>query len=74
MTTTLNFETCRPTSRIAEMKRNLFKGKRRISLERAKLYTESYQQTEGATTMIRRAKATVHILDNVAISIRPGEL
>ncbi|KRN27960.1 formate acetyltransferase 2 [Lactobacillus selangorensis] len=56
------------------MKHNLFKQKRQISLERAKLYTESYQQTVGEPTILRRAKATAHILDHVQISIRPGEL
>lgn len=68
------FEIARPISRIDEMKTNLFSGKRQISLERAKLYTESYQATVGLPTIIRRAKATVHILNNVEISIRPGEL
>lgn len=60
--------------RIQRMKDNLFKGKRQISLERALLYTESYQQTEGESTIIRRAKAVAHILANVAISVREGEL
>lgn len=73
-TTTMNFQTARPQSRLEEMKHNLFKQKRQISLERAILYTESYQQTEGEPTIIRRAKAVAHILDNVEISIRPGEL
>jgi pyruvate formate-lyase/glycerol dehydratase family glycyl radical enzyme len=69
-----NYETVRPHSRLSEMKRNLFKKKRQISLERAILYTESYQQTVGEPTIIRRAKATANILDKVKISIRPGEL
>lgn len=60
--------------RIQRMKDNLFKEKRQISLERALLYTESYQQTEGEPTIIRRAKAVAHILTNAAISIREGEL
>lgn len=68
------FETARPASRLNEMKRNLFKQKRQISLERAKLYTASYQATEGESTLMRRAKATAYIMDHVQISIRPGEL
>lgn len=72
--TTPKFETVRPNSRLTEMKKNLFSGKRQISLERAKLYTESYQNTVGEPTILRRAQATVHILDQVKISIRPGEL
>ena len=60
--------------RIQLMKDNLFKEKRQISLERALLYTESYKATEGEPTIIRRAKATAHIMDHVEISIREGEL
>jgi pyruvate formate-lyase/glycerol dehydratase family glycyl radical enzyme len=60
--------------RIQSMKDNLFKEKRQISLERALLYTESYQQTEGLPTIIRRAKAVEYILEHVEISIREGEL
>lgn len=60
--------------RIQRMKANLFKEKRQISLERALLYTESYKETEGLPVILRRAKAVEHILKNVAISIREGEL
>lgn len=60
--------------RIQLMKDNLFKKERQISLERALLYTESYKTTEGEPVIIRRAKATAHIMDNVEISIREGEL
>lgn len=62
------------TDRNQLLKNQLFKNKREVSLERALLYTESYKQTEGQATIIRRAKATAHILDNVEISIRPEEL
>ncbi len=62
------------THRIQRLKDALFAHPREISLERALLYTESHRQTEGEPVMIRRAKATAHILDNVAISIRDDEL
>lgn len=61
-------------SRIESLKSDLFKNKREISIERALLYTESYKTTEGEPIVIRRAKATEHILDNVQISIRQNEL
>ncbi|WP_010236440.1 formate C-acetyltransferase [Clostridium arbusti] len=64
----------RKISRIEKLKDNLFKEKRQISLERALLYTESYKATEGLPTILRRAKAVEHILDQVYITIRPGEL
>jgi pyruvate formate-lyase/glycerol dehydratase family glycyl radical enzyme len=60
--------------RIAKLKNQLFGHKREVSLERALLYTESYIKTEGEVAIIRRAKATAHILDNVVISIRQWEL
>ncbi len=62
------------TVRIEKLKSALFEANREISLERALLYTESHQKTEGEHTLLRRAKATAHILDNVAISIRENEL
>ncbi|MEO3990699.1 formate C-acetyltransferase [Pseudocitrobacter cyperus] len=62
------------THRIQRLKDALFAHPREISLERALLYTESHRQTEGEPVIIRRAKATAHILDNVAISIREDEL
>ena len=62
------------TTRIQRLKEALFANPREISLERAVLYTESHRQTEGEPVIIRRAKATAHILDNVAISIRDDEL
>lgn len=65
---------CMVSKRIKNLKELLFKNKREISLERARLYTESYKKTEGQPTIIRRAKATAHILNNVEIVINDGEL
>lgn len=62
------------TPRLQKMKKNLFEKKRHLSIERALLYTESHKETKGQPTIIRRAKATAHILDHVEISIREGEL
>ncbi|MGK0465358.1 formate C-acetyltransferase [Clostridium sp.] len=60
--------------RIQLLKSALFENKREVSLERALLYTESYKRTEGEPSIIRRAKATAHILGNAKISIRDEEL
>ncbi len=65
---------CTVSERIKNLKELLFKNKREISLERAKLYTESYKNTEGQPAILRRAKATAHILNNVQIVINDGEL
>lgn len=44
-----------------------------MCLDRAKLITESYKQTEGEPEVIRRAKALSYILSNMKIYIRDGE-
>ena len=62
------------TNRTQRLKDALFASPREISLERALLYTASYQQTEGEPVMLRRAKATAYILDHVNIAIRDEEL
>ena len=62
------------TDRILRLKHSLFDAPREISLERALLYTESHRQTEGEHTLMRRAKATAHVMQQVAISIREDEL
>ncbi|MCS2155606.1 formate C-acetyltransferase [Scandinavium sp. H11S7] len=62
------------TSRIQRLKDALFAHPREISLERALLYTESHRQSEGEPVILRRAKATAYILDNVNIAIREDEL
>ena len=62
------------TLRIERLKQALFAKEREISLERALLYTESHRQTEGEPVLLRRAKATAYVLDNVNITIRDDEL
>ncbi|HAS1786730.1 TPA: formate C-acetyltransferase [Enterobacter cloacae] len=62
------------TNRILRLKDALFANPREISLERALLYTASHRQTEGEPVILRRAKATAHILDHVEIAIRDEEL
>jgi len=60
--------------RIARLQAALFERPRPISLERARLYTESHRATEGQPVMLRRALAVAHVLDEVEISIRDGEI
>lgn len=45
-----------------------------ICVERARLVTESYQQTEGEPYILRRAKALKYILENMTIFIDDEEL
>ncbi|MCW8114114.1 formate C-acetyltransferase [Yersinia intermedia] len=62
------------TNRTQRLKNALFTHPREISLERAILYTDNYKKTVGEPVLIRRAKATAHILEHVKIAIRDDEL
>lgn len=62
------------TNRVQQLKSAMLAHPREISLERALLYTASHRQTAGEPVLMRRAKATAYILDNVDIEIRDGEL
>lgn len=44
-----------------------------MDVERPRLLTQSYRETEGEPMVIRRAKAIAHILDNMTITIEPWE-
>ncbi|MFX0002472.1 MAG: pyruvate formate lyase family protein [Candidatus Hermodarchaeota archaeon] len=45
-----------------------------LDLERAKLLTESYKQSEGKPMVLRRAWGLRYILENMTIYLRPEEL
>jgi len=60
--------------RITKLVEDLYRDLPEIEADRAILLTESYRQTEGEPMVTRRAKAFVHILDNIPITIRKGEL
>ena len=62
------------TDRIAKLVSNLYEKMPEIEADRAVLLTESYRQTEGEPIITRRAKAFAHILENIPITIRDGEL
>ena len=74
-----------PTARVLELEKahvpKHFSGdhgfanaKTYVSIERTRHYTQSWKQTEGQPSSLRRAKALAYHLDNMKISIRPGEL
>lgn len=46
----------------------------KLSINRAKLITESYKNTEGESTVIRRAKAMYHIFSHIPIWLSPDQL
>ncbi len=62
------------SDRIAKLVADLYAKMPEIESARAKLITESYQQTEGKPMVLRRALAFSHILNNIPIIIRDNEL
>lgn len=62
------------SERIKRMVDHLFAKMPEIEAARAQLITQSYQDTEGQPTVIRKAKAFEHILKHLPIIIRPEEL
>jgi len=62
------------TERIKKLVEDLYAKMPEIEADRAMLITESYKQTEAEPIITRRAKAYAHILRNIPITIRPGEL
>ena len=45
-----------------------------ISYERARIWTESYEKTEGQSEVIRRAQAFKDVCEQLVVTIFPGEL
>ena len=62
------------SERITRLVENLFAKMPEIEPARARLLTESFRQTEHEPMVMRKAKAFAHILDNIPIIIRDGEL
>ncbi len=62
------------TDRIPKLVAHLYAKMPEIESARAKLITESYKATEDKPIIMRRALAFAHILDNIPIIIREGEL
>ncbi len=59
--------------RIKEPERIPYRPEVRLCIDRARLVTESYKQTEGQSMVLRRAKALAHYLDNRTLYILPDE-
>lgn len=62
------------TERTRQLRDTMLAVTPKLCSERARLYTESWRETEGQPTVIRRAKALEKILGGMSIFIRPGEL
>ena len=53
--------------------RGLFRPEIRLDLQRSRLMTESFKETDGQSMVMRRAKALAHVLNNMGIFIRDWE-
>ena len=62
------------TERTKQLRDTMLAVTPKLCSERARLYTESWKETEGQPIVIRRAKALGKILNGMSIFIRPGEL
>ena len=60
--------------RLEALKHEVFNVTPELSSERARLITESYKATKDLPTILRRARALEHILENRTVFVRPGEL
>lgn len=71
---TYSSENVKKSERITGLAEHLYAKMPEIESARAMLLTESYRRTEQEPTIIRRAKAYQHILENIPIIIRAQEL
>jgi pyruvate-formate lyase len=62
------------STRVEELKAGVQVEKYPVCIEKARLMTESFRQTEGQPEILRRAKALAHMLNNITIFIKDGEL
>ncbi|WP_085829211.1 glycyl radical protein [Clostridium massiliodielmoense] len=63
-----------PTKRVEKLKEQILSASPCIEVERARLLTESFKETEDQPIILRKAKALEKILNEIPIVIREGEL
>ena len=69
-----SYETLPVPERIQRLKQKLFSTSDSTCFERARIVTQSYQETEGMHPALRRARAVHAVFDRLPIFIREGEL
>lgn len=60
--------------RIEKLLKTYWESKPEVDIERARIYTQSYQETEGEDTIIRRAKAFKKYCDERKINVPEDQL
>ncbi|MFC1885543.1 pyruvate formate lyase family protein [Thermodesulfobacteriota bacterium] len=56
-----------------ESSRGMFRPEIKLDLQRSRLMTRSFKETDGEAMVIRRARALAHVLDHMGIFIRDYE-
>ena len=64
----------KPTQRVERLKKAIYDAVPVLEVERAVLLTKAYQEAEGLSPIMRRAKAMEMLLNNMHITIRDDEL
>ena len=70
----LSVEPAKMTKRIRKLKDAFNQAKPSICVERARLFTESFRETEGQPRILRSAKAFRHVCQNIPVTIFDDEL
>jgi pyruvate formate-lyase/glycerol dehydratase family glycyl radical enzyme len=60
-------------TRKEEIEGTMFRPEVTLDLQRSRLFTESFMQTDGEAMVLRRAKALAHLLRNMRVFIRDWE-
>ena len=74
MKTVLDISPVAVSPKIQKLIDDLYGKNPEVEAERACLLTESYKTTEALPMVLRRAKALEHILENMTLVIRDGEM
>src|SRR5512140_1622305 len=61
-------------NRIQRLRERLFVDGYPLAIEKIRLLTESFRETEGQPQVLRRARALAHVLDHITIFIEDDEL
>jgi formate C-acetyltransferase len=62
------------SNRVKKLRDAFLNADPEITIDRARLVTDSYNRTEGQSQCMRRALALKHVLEHMDITINPGEL
>lgn len=62
------------TQRVLKIREDIVNARPRVCLERARIWTKTFQEPCADPLVVRRARALERVLDQVSVRIYPGEL